>query len=148
MVSIPSPAATGDFKPYHPKAAGTTAASLDPSGTFEFVEQRLCLFEVGRAEAFGEPAVDRREQIAGFAATALVAAEPGEAHHGAQFPELGLLLPGDAEGFAIEFLGGLGMPLPQQQLAFLPVQLRSVKALSRSLDGLQCIVQQDQGLVD
>ena len=27
----------------------------------------------------------------GFSATALVAAEPGEAHGGAQFPELGLL---------------------------------------------------------
>jgi len=32
------------------------------------------------------------------------------------------LLFGDAQGFAIEFLSGLGMPLPQQQLAFVPVQ--------------------------
>ena len=34
----------------------------------------------------------------GFAAAALVAAEPGEARGGAQFPEFGLLLPGDAQG--------------------------------------------------
>src|SRR5271155_2219767 len=31
-----------------------------------------------------------------------------------EFPELGLLLLGDAQGFAIQFLGGLGMPLPQR----------------------------------
>src|SRR5689334_18059985 len=30
----------------------------------QLVEQRLCLFEIGRVEAFGEPAVDRREQVA------------------------------------------------------------------------------------
>ena len=71
-------------------------------------------------EAFGEPAVDRREKVAGFGAATLVAAKPGEARGGAQFPELGPLLPGDAQGFAIRFIGGVGVPLPQQQLAFLP----------------------------
>ena len=80
------------------------------TGSSQLVEQRLRLFQIGGVEAFGEPAVDRREEIAGFGAAALVAAEPGEAHGGAQFPELGLLLLGDAQGFAIEFLGGLGMP--------------------------------------
>src|SRR5262249_55523935 len=73
----------------------------------QLVEQRLCLLEIGSIEAFGEPAVDRREQIAGFGAAALVAAEPGEAHGGTQLPEFGLLLSGDPQGFAIEFLGGL-----------------------------------------
>ena len=59
----------------------------------------------------------------GFNVAALVAAEPGEALGGAQFPELGVLLLGDAQRYAIQFLGGLAMPLPQQQLAFVPVQL-------------------------
>src|SRR5262249_4247170 len=72
----------------------------------EPVEQRLCLFQVGGVEAFGEPAVDRREKIAGFGAAALVAAEPGEAWGAAQFPELGPLLRGNAQGYAIQFLGG------------------------------------------
>ena len=76
----------------------------------EFLEQRLCLFEVLCVEAFGEPAVDGGEKIAAFGTTALVAAQPGEAHGGAQFPELGLLLRGDAQGFAIQFLGGIGVP--------------------------------------
>ena len=79
----------------------------------QFVEQRFCLFEVGGVEAFGEPAVDRREQVAGLGAAALLAAQPGEAHGGAQFPKLGLLLLSDAQGFAIQFLGGLGLSLPQ-----------------------------------
>ena len=89
----------------------------------EFVEQRLCVFEIRRVEAFGEPSVDRREKVAGFGGAALVAAEPGEARSGAQFPELGLLLLGDAQGFAIQYLGGLRLPLTRQQLAFVPVQL-------------------------
>ena len=30
------------------------------------IEQRLGLFQIERVEAFGEPAVDRSEQMAGF----------------------------------------------------------------------------------
>jgi hypothetical protein len=45
----------------------------------QLVEQRLRFFEILCVEAFGEPAVDGSEKIAGFGATALVAAEPGEA---------------------------------------------------------------------
>ena len=79
----------------------------------ERLKQRLCFLKVERLEAFGEPAVDRREKIAGFAAATLVSAQPGEARCGAQFPELGSLLRGDVEGFAVQFLGGLGISLPQ-----------------------------------
>jgi hypothetical protein len=43
----------------------------------KLIEQRLRLFEIRRGEAFGEPAIDRREEVAGFGATVLVAAEPG-----------------------------------------------------------------------
>ena len=39
----------------------------------ERVKQRLCLFQIGRIEAFSEPAIDRCEKVAGFAAAALVA---------------------------------------------------------------------------
>jgi hypothetical protein len=65
-------------------------------------------------KAFGEPAVDRCEEIAGFGAPAFVAAEPREARRGAQFPELGLLFLGDAQGLAIQSLSGFGTPLLQQ----------------------------------
>jgi hypothetical protein len=80
-------------------------------GSRQLVEQRLRLFEVGGVEAFGEPAVDGCQKVAGLGETALLAAESGEARGGAQFPELGLLLLSDVQGLAIELLGGLGMPL-------------------------------------
>src|SRR5262245_26344603 len=67
----------------------------------QLVQQRLCFFQVGCVEPFGEPAIDRREEVAGFGAAALVLPETGEAHGGAQFPELGFLLLGDAQRFAI-----------------------------------------------
>jgi hypothetical protein len=37
------------------------------------VEQNLTLFQIERVEAFGEPAMERSEKIAGFRALALVA---------------------------------------------------------------------------
>ncbi len=69
-----------------------------PAPLCKLVEQRLRLLQIGRTEAFREPAVDQRKKVAGFSGTALVAAEAGEAHGRTQFPELGLLLPGDAKG--------------------------------------------------
>src|SRR5215469_17750578 len=106
----------------------------------ERIEQRLRLSQIGRVEAFREPAVDWREKVAGFGVTALVAPEPGEARSSTQFPELGFLLHGDAECFAIQFLGGLGMPLSQQQLAFVPMELSLQPALAYPFDHLQRIV--------
>ena len=82
-------------------------------------------------ETLGEPAVDWGEEVAGFDETTLVAAEPGEAHGGAQFPKLSFLLLRDAQGFVVQFLGSLGVPLPQQQLAFVPIQLRCEPAFGR-----------------
>src|SRR6516225_10004309 len=112
----------------------------------QFVEQRLCVFEVGGVEAFGEPVVDRREQVLRFGVATLVAAEPSEARGGAQFPEFGLLLSGNAQSFLTELLGCLGMPLPQQQLASVPIQLRREPPFSCPIHHLQPLVQQAQGL--
>ena len=108
----------------HGKGGKDRYVMLSPqllTSSSQLVEQRLCLFEIGRIEALGEPAIDRRKEIAGFGAKALVAAKPGETDGGAQLPELGLLLHGDTEGFAVVFLGGFEMPLAQQQAAFVPV---------------------------
>ena len=86
------------------------------TGSRQFVEQRLCFFEIGGIEAFGEPVVNRREKIAGLVVTTLVSTEPGEATAARNSQSFTLLL-GNAQSFAIEFLGRLGAPLPQQQLA-------------------------------
>src|SRR5215475_13368351 len=110
------------------------------------VEQRLRLFEVGCGEALGEPAVDWGEQVASFGASAFVAPQPGEAHGGAQLPEFGLLLSGDTERLAIQFLGGLGIPLSQQHPAFPSVELRLEPALSCPFNDLQSLTQLGHGL--
>src|SRR5580704_14306216 len=75
----------------------TDGAIYERSG--ELVQQCLRIFQIGRVEALREPEVDRSEQVAGFGVATLVAAEAGEARRGAQFPELGFLLPSDAQGF-------------------------------------------------
>jgi hypothetical protein len=48
------------------------------------LQQRLGLLQNRRVETFGEPAVDRREQIAGFDALALIPPKTGEATSGVQ----------------------------------------------------------------
>jgi hypothetical protein len=45
---------------------------------------------------------------------------------GRVIPELGLLPLGDTQSLTIQFLGGFGIPLLQQQLAFLPVPRRGL----------------------
>src|SRR6516165_3158348 len=57
---------------------------MPTAGSRQLIEQPTRFFQIGGIEAFGEPAVDRREQVTGFGAAALVAAKPGEAHGGAQ----------------------------------------------------------------
>src|SRR5580704_8189609 len=49
---------------------------------------------------------------------------------------------------AIQFLSGLGTPLPQHQLAFVPVQLRYEPAFSGPCDNSQAIIQQRHGFFD
>ena len=49
----------------------------------ERLKQRLCFLKIARLETFGEPTVDRREEVAGFPVATLIAAEPGEARGGA-----------------------------------------------------------------
>jgi hypothetical protein len=66
-------------------------------GLSQFVEQRLGLLQIERVEAFGEPAVDRREERVGFAGPALVAHQPRIARRSAELPGFRLLLPGPVE---------------------------------------------------
>jgi hypothetical protein len=52
----------------------------------QFVEQRLRLFQIQGAEALGEPAVDRRAQVARFGMVALVTADPSRDSRGRAIP--------------------------------------------------------------
>ena len=62
----------------------------------QFVEQRLCLFQISRVEPLGEPAIDRGEQIAGFRSLALFALQPREARGSAQLIGFCMLFSRDA----------------------------------------------------
>src|SRR5262249_39090548 len=77
------------------------SSGISMASSRKLVDQGLRFLQIGCVETLGEPAVDGSEEIAGFGVAALVAAEPGEARGRAQFPELGLLFLGDAQGSAI-----------------------------------------------
>jgi hypothetical protein len=61
----------------------------------QLLQQRLHLLQIDRVEAFGEPAVDRSEKIAGLLPLALIAVEPRHADRRAQLPGLCLLNAGN-----------------------------------------------------
>src|SRR5262249_9179836 len=73
------------------------------------VEQRLDLLQVSRVKPLSEPAVDRRKQLAGFGALALLLPEPAQAQRRPQLQRLRLLAAGNSEGlvkapFGLEFV--------------------------------------------
>src|SRR5215468_5029084 len=77
---------------------------LGPPGAkrgLQFSAQRLGFNEVASVEAFGEPAVDRCEEVARFGALALIAPQAREAGRCAQRERVGTLLAGDGEGAVI-----------------------------------------------
>src|SRR5580765_6307605 len=83
------------------------------------VEQRFRLDEVPRAEALGEPGVERGQELARFGGAAPIAEQPREARRGAELEGSGLLLARDVQRVAEERLdvrrsSGLGV---QQQRA-------------------------------
>jgi hypothetical protein len=83
----------------------------------QFLQQRLGLLQVGGVKALGEPAIDRRQQLVGFATFALLLPESGQAHGGAQLQRLRLLATGDIQGsLKPDFRLRLPCPcLPQEQ---------------------------------
>src|SRR5688572_21951757 len=64
------------------------------------------LLEIGRAEALGEPTIDRRKQVVRFPAFALRFPKVGQRRGGAEFPQSGLLAARGVDGFAKATLRG------------------------------------------
>ena len=88
----------------------------------QLIQQRLRVLQVRRIETFGEPIVDRTEQITGFRALALVAPEPGEAGRCPQLEELCALPLGNGDGLTIVPLGPGSIAGGIQQIARHPMQ--------------------------
>jgi hypothetical protein len=100
------------------------------SSSCQLVEQRLCLFEVGGLEALGEPAVDRREEVAGFPPPALLAPQPCKADGGAQFQRFRLLGLGDADRLLKGGLALVELVLGEQYSPGKPVEFGFPPALA------------------
>src|SRR4029453_2048365 len=62
------------------------------------IEQRLGLLQIHGVEPFGEPAIERRQQLVRFVPLALLLPEATEAHGGPQLQRFGLLAAGDVQG--------------------------------------------------
>src|SRR5262249_38388947 len=63
------------------------------AGSPQLVQQRPRLFQVGRVEAFGEPARNWREEVVGFGAAAPFTQQARKADRGTQFkPACALLV--------------------------------------------------------
>ncbi len=69
-----------------------------PVRSHQFFEQGSGLQQVGHVKPLGEPAVDLRQQLVGCCALALRLPQPAQAHGGAQFEGLRLLLAGKGAG--------------------------------------------------
>jgi hypothetical protein len=54
--------------------------------SYQLVEQRLGILQIGGVEPLGEPAIDGNEQFARFSLATLIPAQLGEACHCAQLP--------------------------------------------------------------
>ena len=70
---------------------GLTATQGSRSRLCQVSEQRPGLLEHWRIKTFGEPVVDRREEITGFGTPALIAPEAGQTRARAQLPQLVIL---------------------------------------------------------
>ena len=55
--------------------------------SYQFVEQRFCLFQIWGIEPVSEPAIDRSKQVACFGAATLISPKSGKPRRGAQFIE-------------------------------------------------------------
>src|SRR5215831_15543637 len=55
--------------------------------SYQFVEQRFCLFQIWGIEPLREPAIDRSKQVARLGAPTLISPQSREARRGAQFIE-------------------------------------------------------------
>ena len=91
------PAAPADGRTGQKAVVRARPPPMLTTGSRQFVEQHLCVFQAAGVEALGEPAVNRGEEVAGLGAAALLAPQPGEIAGGAQFQRFCSLGLGDAD---------------------------------------------------
>src|SRR4051812_16551364 len=73
---------------------GSPPASVRrPLRSSQLVQQRVCVLQIGGVEPLGEPAIDRRQQVARLPPPSLLAPQPRQANGGPQLMAFRLLSP-------------------------------------------------------
>ena len=131
-----------------PRPNGPRAASLGRRAPFlrKLSKERLRILQVGSFEAFGEPAVDRREQVVGVPPLAPIGPEPGKIAGGAKFEDARRSVTGIRERCVESGLGNLSVTGVESQAGACsqPVQLGRAKVLASRLSAGQTLF--DRGL--
>src|SRR6266511_2015380 len=97
----------------------------------QLLQQRLGLAQIGRVKALGEPAVDWRQEVAGFDSLTLALPQARQTHRSAQLPPSRLLLASDGERLlkTRRCLSHAVHRLCQEQFSPKAIELRFVESL-------------------
>jgi hypothetical protein len=98
-------------QPPEPRLLSILRNSTIAARWHQVLQQRLRVLQIARVVAFRKPIINRSKQFAGLLRLALVAPEASEAHGGAEFPGLCLLLTGNCERVAEKRFGFRGIRL-------------------------------------
>ena len=105
--------AQGKIELYYFDEAGFALGSVVPYAW----QEPNTVIELRRVKAFGEPVVDRGEQVMGFGCLALLLPETGETRCRAEFEGFGFLATGNVYGVLKTRFGGCGSRRPGLRLA-------------------------------
>jgi hypothetical protein len=110
------------------------------------LQQGLGLLKVGRVQALGKPAVDRRRQLVGISVLTLLLLQSTQAHSGPQLIGPGLLAASNAQGLleASFCPGRLRDGLAQEEFGLEPIPFRQELPPLAGLYRLQRLCQQAQ----
>ena len=131
--------AAGDLG--RPGVAPTGLREIMLTCSRQLVEQRFSVLEIGGVEALGEPAIDRRDEVARVGSLAPVAPKPSQVKRGFQLERLGALLAGDHQR-PLEAGFSLGGPIKRQrQHALQAMQIGIAPVLARPPGQLDRLVE-------
>ena len=95
----------------------------------KFIEQRPCVFQIGRVESLGEPAVDRRKELAGFIMLSLRLPKAAEPDRGTQLEGFCLLTARHVRGMVQSALSVRLLAAAEQEIADAVARLKRHTAL-------------------
>src|ERR1700733_14318413 len=126
------PLAASSLQSQDPMAVGRQELRREQPFSGEVLKKRLRILQIGSAEAFGEPAVDRRQQVVRVAPLAPIGPEPGKIAGGSKLEDARRLMTCDRErgvesGLGASFVAGVESQTGARPK---PVQFRTAKVFA------------------